>query len=135
MKFEKEHLYLVVAFLATYLVFNFIIAPLLSYDLESPTYWLIPIPAFFLAYWMPEFFDESAKTLLHKPVVVPIFAVLAFTGWWLATWIYFFNISLLGGQGYPGPVGLLLSSSYLSVMVFGIAALGYKQLAAKISTK
>ncbi|MBR9707722.1 MAG: hypothetical protein GOV15_04765, partial [Candidatus Diapherotrites archaeon] len=127
-KLSKPLMYLLGVFVLSYVLVYFAFS-LMGYSYESPTFWILPIPAFFLAFYTPDFFDESGKSFMHKWTMVPVFVVLALLAWWLAVTIYFWNIFTLQGSvawNFPSPWDLIGSSSYLSFVVFGTIALIYR---------
>ncbi|MBN1160289.1 MAG: hypothetical protein JXA43_03645 [Candidatus Diapherotrites archaeon] len=120
----------VIAYILVYFIFVAIGA-----EYSSPTYWLIPLPIFFMAYYMPDFFDEEKKTVLHSIWIVPVFLLLSILAFWLATSIYFWNMAMLQGmETYTTPPidQMIAGSSYLSVILFGTIALIYRQIEPKI---
>jgi len=130
----KQFAYLAGAFVVAYILIYFIFVGM-GIEYSSPTYWLIPVPIFFMAYYMPDFFDEKKETLLHSCWVIPIFLILSIIAFWLATSIYFWNMaSLQGLEQYTTPPieQMIAGSSYLSVIFFGTIALIYRQIESKI---
>ena len=132
MRVNKQYVYLAGVFLLAYLVVWGVYALFLG-GFKSPMYFLLPIPAFFLAYYIPDFFEVDSG-LFSKNILPITFLVLSVLAFFMAVEIYFSNIAFLNSYSgsWPDFFDLFLHSAYLQVVLFGTIALAWRAIESRI---
>ena len=96
---QRKDIKIIILFAVFYAIIYFIglITPL--EDWNSPMFFLIPFPAFFLMYYAIDWFNEFYETNLANTVFFALgFVIASFIAYYIVLWWYFGNISQLNNN-------------------------------------